>query len=138
MNQVKRNPRLAVVMSKGQAGLLDRSFQAMSDTEELKTCGLAGITYQDSQSADSYYIATDLGTYFGCRRATGFLKSEWLPEFVPHAEVEQAELLTPMPGIFLRCYRRGEGKHFLFFSFYLDDDPAHAAALGEAMGFDFK
>ena len=84
--------------------------------------------------ANIYYVATDLGTYFGCRPRSGFLK-EWSLEFVPHAEVAAAELLTPMPGIFLRCYREDEDTHFLFFSFYLDDDPAQTIALGEAMGF---
>jgi hypothetical protein len=129
--------RLQRILQKDQRALLEESLQRIGPSEELLAFGLAGVALADAETTDTYYLVTDAATHFGRVRRAGFMKKVASTEVVPNSEIARAELLTPLPGVFVRCYRSGEEKHFLFFSFYLgsaEDEVAQAQVLLAALG----
>jgi hypothetical protein len=120
-----------------KADALEASLERMAPTEELRVCGIARMAYEESDMSDTYYLITNIGTHFALTRKAGFMKKEDVPTFVPHADIAHCDALLDAASI-LRCYRAGEEKHFLFFSFYLSSfkggEAAELAQVAEALG----
>lgn len=117
---------------------LAASLDRMSPTEELRVCGIATMRYENSDSHDNTpYVVTNVGTYFSLPQKTGFMKKVDVPIFVPHTEIAHSDYFEDM-AVILRCFRAGEEKHFLSFSFYLSafhgGERAELAQVAQAMG----
>ena len=128
---------LSRFLKKNQKELLALSLGRMDPSEELRLCGIATMAYEGSESSNTYYVITNVGTHFACTRKVGFMKKEEAPEFVPHVDITHSDYINDA-AVVLRCYRGGEEKHFLFLSFYLSafkgGEQAELAQVSSAMG----